>query len=308
MKRIACLVKADKFELADDFLEKKRLTGITLQAVTDMEGVLRRFFQYYDGELTDETRLKKAILEYLVNKRADHYNKTMQVLRQYFSHCIEEGVINDNPCKGLKFKPQASRIVEHDEQTIKALLNLPDKRTFVGLRDATYFMLLVDTGIRPHEALRLRIGDWQDNYIKVRPEVSKTRKERYLPLSAPSIQLIKRLVRARHESWDNESGYIFCSVSGSNMTTRTVQLRFREYSKRLGIAVHPYDLRHCFALFFLRNGGNVFALSRLLGHSTLTMTQKYLALVEADLKAQHSKASPLNTLLTEKHRVGKIRR
>ena len=65
------------------------------------------------------------------------------------------------------------------------------------------------------------------------------------------------------------------------------------YSKTLKTSIRPYDLRHAFALQFLRNGGHALALQRTLGHTDLTMTKRYVALTEADLRQQHTIASPL---------------
>jgi integrase/recombinase XerD len=291
-----------------DFLERKRLSGITATALDDLKGVLRRFFQFYKGELTDEIRLRAAVLEYLLGKKAEYYNKIKCTLSQFFSLCVEEGVIKNHPCKGLRYKPTSSRIVEHDERTIQELLKLPDKSNFVGLRDYTFMLFLMDTGCRPSEALQIRLKDVQDNFIIIREEVSKVRKERLLPLSLPVIQWINKLIRARHPKWDN-NGYLFCSYTGDRIVTRHMQCRFRGYSKILGVVITPHSLRHDFALFYLRAGGNIFSLKAIMGHARLTMTEKYIALVQADIRNNHSIASPINTLLgKEIYRVTKIKK
>lgn len=79
----------------------------------------------------------------------------------------------------------------------------------------------------------------------------------------------------------------------------------KEYSKKLGYRVTPYDLRHTFALYSLREGMNVFALQRILGHTDLTMTKRYLALTQEDLHKEHDKSSPLR--LFEKKRLRKLK-
>ncbi len=83
--------------------------------------------------------------------------------------------------------------------------------------------------------------------------------------------------------------------------------RLVKYLKRLGKRIRPYDLRHAFALSYLRNGGNTLSLQRILGHTDLTMTKRYVVLTQDDLKEQHAHASPVNKLMPVKHRVVKIK-
>lgn len=290
-------------ELVDGYLEKRRLGGISKFAYEDHKGALRRFFQSYPGAITDDINLKSAVMAFLVGKNNEHYDKTLQVLRAFFNHCIDEEVLTDNPTNGLKYKPHTVRIVDHDVQTIRTLLKLPDKRTFPGYRDWVFMVLLLDSGIRPFETLSLRIKDVQGTYVRVREEVAKTRQERYLPISPIVVQAIKKLINARHESWDNDNGYIFCSFSGWRLTSRQMQLRFREYSKKLGVSVTTYHLRHVMALYYCRNGGDIFSLRELLGHRTLTMTQKYVAMAQTDVRNNHAKATPIRNFLEEEKRV-----
>ncbi len=72
------------------------------------------------------------------------------------------------------------------------------------------------------------------------------------------------------------------------------------YSKKLGFKVRPYDLRHNFAVMYLRGGGHAFGLQQMLGHSDLQMTKVYVHLVDADLRSLHDTASPLNKLVPKK--------
>ena len=72
--------------------------------------------------------------------------------------------------------------------------------------------------------------------------------------------------------------------------------QLRRHGEKCGVKVRPYDLRHGFALNFLRNGGNPMVLQRIMGHSTMDMTKTYLAFTPEDLHREHEKASPLESL------------
>ncbi|MDU8671995.1 MULTISPECIES: tyrosine-type recombinase/integrase [Paenibacillus] len=77
---------------------------------------------------------------------------------------------------------------------------------------------------------------------------------------------------------------IFCSYEGRPLNRHTWGDRIEIYCKKIGTHIRPYDLRHVFALEFLRNGANAFATQRTLGHATMEMTQRYVAIVNSDLK------------------------
>ncbi len=84
--------------------------------------------------------------------------------------------------------------------------------------------------------------------------------------------------------------------------------RFTKYSKQLGRKVTAYDLRHTFAIMFLRNGGDPFSLQKMLGHADLSMTKRYVAIAKEDLEAAHSVASPVNQLMLRGRRMRKLRK
>lgn len=105
----------------------------------------------------------------------------------------------------------------------------------------------------------------------------------------------------RGESRTNDEA-VFLAHSGPNtdqpLTRSGLWQLLSEMGKRAGIRgrCSPHTLRHTFAVEFLRNGGNTFALQQLLGHTDLKMTQRYVALAQADLENQHRMASPMDRL------------
>lgn len=131
-------------------------------------------------------------------------------------------------------------------------------------------------------------------------EVAKTRKKRTLPISPLVARELGRLLSLRPLEWYDAP--VFCGSEGKELSVEAFSRRLRKYSERIGYPVTPYDLRHSFAILFLRNGGNVFALQRTLGHADLTMTKRYLALTKDDLKKEHERATPVAKLVTRRVR------
>lgn len=212
--------------------------------------------------------------------------------------CMGEGIFTFNPLSSFKKRKDEGRVCTLEEETLQKLLTLPNTNTFAGLRDYTLILLSLDTGIRPKEAFGLLISDcnFRTFSITVRAENAKTRVSRILPILQITAQSIKKLISARHTEWD-ESVPVFCSCDGTFLNACTWGDRLEIYSRALGVKVRPYDLRHCFALMYLRNGGHAFSLQRTMGHVTMAMTKKYINLTEADLREQHDLASPLNSLI-----------
>jgi site-specific recombinase XerD len=287
-----------------EFLEWKKNNGVTKYLLDSMRRALTSFLREYPYcDINDLKGISKGIQAFLREKNAGYYNKQLQALSQFFEYLrLENELITENPCKGMKYRGEPLRIIDHEIKDILALLKKPNKTTFTGLRDYAFMILALDTGIRPYEAFQLRPSNISKTCVMIEEKVSKTRQPRILPISIQTFHAISRLISVRHATWDKD-GYIFCSWSGERLDTRSLQIRFRKYSKSVGVTITPYHLRHVFALTFVRNGGDVFALQRIMGHSKLDMTRHYVNLVQTDIVNSHAKASPLAIFLNENHRV-----
>ncbi|MCR4432041.1 MAG: tyrosine-type recombinase/integrase [Tepidanaerobacteraceae bacterium] len=249
-------------------------------------------------------------MEYMAQKmKPATYNLRLVYLKAFFKWCIGEGYLQKNPLDGLKRRKAEPRIVDIDTEILQKLLHLPHKSTFAGLRDYGLLLITLDTGLRPKEACSLLINDinFRTLEITVRAEVSKTGSTRTLPILPITAKAIKDLINARHPAW-KENIPVFCSSEGTFFTKDSWRSRLDMYSKILGTHIRPYDLRHTFAVMYLRNGGLELGLQRTLGHTTLFMTKTYVHFTNKDMHDMNNIASPLNNLLPQKNRVRKIRR
>ncbi|PAK55398.1 tyrosine-type recombinase/integrase [Paenibacillus sp. 7541] len=288
-------------EVLADFQQRKKLDGISEQTALDYDRHVNLLFKRYPDGWETEIALAEAVLSHMSDQIAPAtFNSRLVYLRAFFKFCVEEKHIRVNPLEGIRKRKTENRAVAIEEDVLKALLNAPDQTTFTGLRDYTLILLTLDTGIRPSEALRLIPEDFNASAheVYVPSKIAKSRIARTLPILDVTIKSLRRLISVRPKEWADDVP-IFCSYEGKPLNRHTWGDRLEVYGKRIGKHIRPYDLRHVFALEFLRNGANAFATQRALGHTTMEMTRRYIALVNDDLKAEHAKSSPLNKL-TEK--------
>jgi integrase/recombinase XerD len=149
--------------------------------------------------------------------------------------------------------------------------------------------MLLDTGIRIEEALSLK-GECVDLENLLITVYGKGQKERVIPMSFELRKVLHRWLLG------HQFPLVFPTRQGAHMTQRNVLRDFKVVAKRLGISnvrVSFHTLRHTFAVNYIRDGGDVFRLQRILGHSTLEMTRRYVNLQTEDLSAVHNRLSPL---------------
>lgn len=155
-------------------------------------------------------------------------------------------------------------------------------------------LLILDTGIRVAEACALRQDQCDLENFTIKP-MGKGRKERILPLS---IEGRKRLYL-----WlkGHRGVYVFPTRTGTAISKRNCQRDLRLFCERIGIKdvrCSPHTLRHTFAVMYLRKGGNVEFLRRILGHTNILTTQRYLqSLGHEDVSRVHNELSPCSVLV-----------
>ncbi|HSW63409.1 MAG TPA: tyrosine-type recombinase/integrase [Dissulfurispiraceae bacterium] len=161
-------------------------------------------------------------------------------------------------------------------------------------RDKALVLVLLDTGVRAGECCRLRVDDvnLSTGEVQVRPyRFGKTR-PRVVLIGKTARKLVWRYLQERGDDLSG-SAPLFITDDGREMTRYTIGSLIARLGKRAGVTdCHPHRFRHTFAIQFLRNGGDVFSLQRLLGHATLEVVKHYLNLAKADDESAHRRASP----------------
>ncbi|WP_223068088.1 tyrosine-type recombinase/integrase [Paenibacillus caui] len=287
-------------ELLDEYLRMKLLNGISQNTHKDYIRTVNLLFKRFPNAWDSYFSLEEAVIAHLGQEgiAPSTFNSRLTYLRTFFKWCVEEGHLKKNPLANIKKRKEGSRVVAIDIEILQKLLQVPDRNTFVGMRDYCLILLTLDTGIRPSEALSLQPNDFNllSGWVRIPAGVAKTRVSRTLNLSPFTVDALKRFLKMRPRSWANKVT-VFCAESGNKLNRHVWGDRLERHSKKVGFHIRPYDLRHAFSLEFIRNGASAFSLQKTLGHVDITMTKRYVALVDDDLKADHAKASPLLKLL-----------
>jgi len=227
-------------------------------------------------------------------------NCYLRSLRIFFSWLVSEDIIDSNPFNRVKIPRSPGKVIPtFSDSQIQQLLNAIDTTTAEGYRDCSIILTLLDTGLRVSELCNLKlINLWlEEGMLKV---LGKGNKERLIPIGKQVQRLLWHYInRYRPEPAMPNYDFLFLTREGKPLTKDRVEKIMTYYGKKAGlrgVRCSPHTLRHTAAVRFLRNGGDVFSLQRMLGHASLEMTRRYCELADIDVKRAHLTASPVDNL------------
>lgn len=216
-----------------------------------------------------------------------------KAVRSFFGWAEEELNIPRPDLRLVKPRNPPAEIDPLNHQEIQALIAACEN-TPTGIRNKAIVLMLLDTGLRVGELARLTLDNVQMNTGKVYVEPwgsGKKTKSRHVYLGRASIRALYRYKLNRGE----EGELLFLTRHEKPMNRNSIRHMLYTLGDRAGVInVYPHRLRHTFAIQYLRNGGDVFTLQRLLGHSTLEMVRRYLQLADQDAAEAHRVASPVD--------------
>jgi integrase/recombinase XerC len=225
--------------------------------------------------------------------------RKLAAIRSLFRFLHREGKIARNPARLVR-TPRTSRRNPKvlSPREVEVILELPDPTTDRGARDAGMLELLYATGVRVSELVGLNLEDcsMSERLVKV---MGKGRKERLVPFGEKADAAIKHylLARARllmKQKSCREPNALFLNLRGDRISARSVQRILNRYLEEsaLVLEVHPHLFRHSFATHLLNSGADLRSIQELLGHESLTTTQKYTHLAVDQLVKTYRSAHP----------------
>ncbi len=216
-------------------------------------------------------------------------------LNTFFSWLTTEEYIEASPMENVR-PPLFPRdqIQPFTEDQVQAILGAA-KRAKYPKRDVAVILFLLDTAVRASELCGLRMQDI-DLVGKRAVVLGKGSKHRPVFFSRATGRALNTYLRGSSREPDDP---LFRSEKGGCFSRSGLFQLIERLGDNAGIEAtrcSPHTFRHTAAIWFLRNGGNMFSLQQMLGHSDLKMTSNYLAIADADVQVQHTKFSPVERL------------
>lgn len=289
------------------WLESMQARGFSPKTLYGYKVNVGAFIRYLQQQgLTDLDSVRPAhIRRWLIHRQqkgvsnAQLHNDYRQP-RTFWRWCIREELTQNDPFAKVekpRLLPVVKPVLTPDE--VQALLNACQGSDWVRLRDRALVLLLLDTGLRIHEAHALTVGDTKRETVLIR---GKGGKQRIVFLSADTRLALHKYLRACPFAGHSDDAPLWWSKHGKPLTLWGLIETIDRIGRRAGLPQHlgAHTFRRSFATWTLRSGIDLEHLRQLMGHSDYTVLRQYLTLVEADLKHAHQRHSPVNTLLQKR--------
>lgn len=263
--------------------------------------MVKYFGEKFDVSALSAAELRKYALYLRKRDITDNSFKTyIKGIKAFLHWLFTEDYTEINLSDKLQLpKAQRKTIDVLTPAEVKALFHSFDTRNIQGLRNYCICALMLDSGLRKSEIVRLKLSDLHifEGYAVIN---GKGNKQRLVPLGNTSKKYLIKYTSIRPSDVGFDS--LFLTKNNTPITDATISRLFKSLQVtkvgdvHLFRRIHPHLLRHTFATTFLENGGNIYTLQQILGHTTLEMVKKYVHITQAKTVVNFKNYSPLDNL------------
>lgn len=218
-------------------------------------------------------------------------------MKSFFNYLQKKNKSDENPARMIKFpKKEQKAFHVFSIDSILGLLDLPDKTEPAGLRDALILELMYGTGVRVSELVGLNVSDIDFGGMRIRVR-GKGKKERIVPVADMHISMIRDYLNAAPDICGGnikDGDALLINRLGTRLTDRSVRRIVEKYLTIAGLPLDfsPHSFRHTYATHLLEGGADLRTIQQLLGHESLSTTQKYTHMNLSELLRVYDQTHP----------------
>lgn len=286
-----------------EFLDYKRSRNLSRASLIDYEDSFRYFMDFFKFDeytsihVVNSQMFREWTLDLLDRDiKPTSINRYLRDCKVFFNWCINNTLLfNDVQIEMVKGQEDPIKCFSDSDLTL--IMQKPlNKNDFIEWRTWTIVNWVLATGNRAGTIVEVRVGDIDFKNKEITLRHTKNKKAQIVPLSSKLATIIKEYLHTWRYGCGLED-FLFPNQANEQLTAEALTQSFAKYCKKRGSTkTSIHGLRHSFALNWIRNGGNQFKLQKILGHSTLDMTRRYVALAATDLKEDYDKYSTLDAM------------
>lgn len=297
-KQIIKIIDKSISECLAIYLKNCRVKNLSPKTISTYEQMCNYFIDWYGADESIRKITSEVIEDYIIflqdkNTSQVYVGTKMRQLRAFLYFCMERDYL-------AKFKitlPKADEVIKepYTEKELEKLLKKPESGRWTEWRNWAMVNYFVATGNRLSTAVNVKISDLDFDNSLIKLNVLKNRRQQFVPMSSG----LKKVLQTYLSLWDyRNTDYLFPEYEGGQFTPQGAYCALKQYNIERGVtktSVHLY--RHTYAKNYITAGGDCTYLQRLLGHSTLAMTNHYINLYATDLQKNYDKFNPLDNIL-----------
>ena len=303
-------------DILEIYIQEKKALNKSEKTIINIQGSMKRWMDYlvlsdYSMNISDvDSSYVYSFMNHCLNEemKPTTLNHYLRDIRAFVYWCIDKKYITDAFKVKLATEDEVIKDTYTDEE-MELLLQKPHRdASFVEFRTWAIINWIFATGNRASTVCSIQMKDLNFTKKEIIIQKTKTHKAMIIPFSPSLMTCIKDYIRRfRSDATDEE--FLFPNVGNLPLTVNALKSSVQNYNKSRGVdktSVHAF--RHTFAKNWIRATGDVFRLQKLLGHSTLEMTKRYVNMFSDDLKEGFEKFNPLDRMKQRSSRTHAIKR
>jgi len=296
------------------FINEKKVKNLSDESIYYYERCYKPFAEFFGEDSLCINITKDVLNEYMELLHNDDtktpitINTHLRGIRTFFNYFAENGYMNY--VKVEMIRTQKPLKETYTDEEVQKLIRKPDlkKCSFVELRTWAMICYLLATGNRVSTMLNVKIDDLNFESQEIRLCKTKNKKSYIIPMASSLRSVLQSYLSYRGGEKDD---FVFCTIFGETPARNSVGDAIRDYNHSRGVersGVHLF--RHTFAKNWIMQGGDIFRLQKMLGHSSLEMVKEYVTIFGGDLQRSFDKFNTLDNFsesIEVKKKIKKMR-